>query len=905
MALSPGTRIGPYEITAPLGKGGMGEVYRATDGNLRRDVAIKVLPEGFAQDPERLGRFEREAQVLASLNHPNIAAIYGLEELEGQRCLVLELIEGDGLDEMVAAGPLPVERALPLALQIAEALEAAHEKGIVHRDLKPANIKVTPDGTVKVLDFGLAKAFADDSGQGSTDLSLSPTLTAMATQAGVIIGTAAYMSPEQAAGQSADRRADVWSFGVVLMEMLTGGKPFGGETVSHTLASVLKEEPQWERLPADLPPRLSELLRTCLRKKPRDRLQAIGDARRLLETYLADPEGFSQVSTPVAGVAVQVTPWQRRAPWVVAAALAAALLGTVWGLWPRPTPPPDPVRLRMPTQEGEILFRGYGSSVALSPDGSRLAYITLMPDGGRRLTLRSLDQWEGLVLVDDDAPYHPFFSPDGEWIGYVTRTELKKVPVRGGSSITLCDVALNRGASWATDGTIIFAPNPSSGLSRVPAAGGQPQPLTELDEEREETSHRWPQVLPGNELVLFTVGTARAEDFDGGRIELLDLKSGDRQLLHEGGTYARYVASGHILYLNRGTLFAFPFDLETRQATGSAAPVVEGVSGDDIQGGAHYSVSDNGILLYATGSDDASGTTMVWADRDGNFTPLWDRLQAYENPMLSPDGKRVAVGIETEGTADIWVYDLERDVPTRLTFGDGWEWSPVWSPDGAWIYYAIQEGVKNGILRVPSDGSGEPETILDADSESVPRSVSPDGTRLLFEERPAGNIDLKILDLDSGEVETFVQSSFINYGGRFSPDGRWIAYGSNESGTFEIYVRPADGGRGRWQISSEGSYPLWSADGRTLYYRRVEDKAVLAAKVEADGSAFRAGRPQVVFDGPFQATSDGQNRYAVAADDQRFLMLHEPEGENDGHEHLQLVLHWFQELERTFSGSGR
>jgi serine/threonine-protein kinase len=883
----------------------MGEVYRATDSKLKRDVAIKVLPEGFAQDPERLARFEREAQVLASLNHPNIASIYGLEESDGRSCLILELIEGQGLDEMVAGGSMPVEKVLPLALQIAEALEAAHEKGIVHRDLKPANIKVTPDGTVKVLDFGLAKAFSDDSGQGASDLSLSPTLTAMATQAGVIIGTAAYMSPEQAAGQAADRRADVWSFGVVVVEMLTGGKPFGGETVSHTLASVLKEEPRWEQLPADLPPRLTDLLRSCLRKKPRERLQAIGDARRLLEEYLADPEAFAVQAQPAAGAQVQAAA-ASRLPWAAVAVLALALVGMLWALWPAHTPPAEPTRLTLPAGEGEALMRGYGSGLVLNADGTQLAYVAFMPGGDRSLILRSLDQWESTVLVGEGGPYHPFFSPDGEWVGYVTRTELKKVPTRGGSSITLCPLALNRGATWTEDGMILFAPNPSSGLSQVPASGGDPEPLTELDEAREEISHRWPQVLPGDQQVLFTVRGGSEDSFDQARIELLDRRSGERKVIHEGGSYARYVNSGHIVYTNRGTLFAFPFDLAAGEATGSAAPVVEGVSSDPNQGGAQFSVSADGILAYAEGSAERPGTTMVWVDREGNFQPLWDESQLYQEPSVAPDGTRVAVSISVEGNGDIWVYDLERDVPTRLTFNDGWEWSPVWSPDSQWIYFAVQWDAGHGIYRVPSDGSGDPEPVLESKNiPNEPTSVSPDGSRLLLNARVPGATNIHVLDLEDGGSEPMIESAFINAGGKFSPDGRWIVYGSNESGRFEVYVRPADGSRGRWQISDVGSYPLWSGDGKTIYYRNVSTDETFAVEVEAQGSALRAGRPQLLFDGPFQATADGRNRYSVDRTRERFLMLHEPDRQIQGHEHLKLVLNWFTDLDRTFGSSGR
>jgi serine/threonine-protein kinase len=907
MPLTSGSQLGSYRITSQLGAGGMGVVYRASDSNLKRDVAIKVLPDEFVREPERKARFVREAQLLAALNHPNIAAIYGLEESDGTHGLVLELVEGKTLDETIAAGALPVEEALAIALQIAEALESAHEKGIIHRDLKPANVKVTPEGKVKVLDFGLAKAFEGEAAGGSRDssLSLSPTLTVAATQAGVILGTAAYMSAEQAAGQMADRRSDIWSFGVVLMELLTGRRVFAGETVSHILASVLKEDPDWSGLPADLPPRILDLLKRCLNKKPRNRLQAIGEARLLLEEYLANPESFALAAQPATTVAAEEQPaWRRLLPWAAAGVLATGLAITLWSLWPQPAPRQPSLRMGLRAPENEFLMRGYGSNVAISPDGTRVLYVT-EDDQSRRLHLRFLDQWEEKVIVEADGnvgPYHPFFSPDGQWVGFVTTTEMKKVPIRGGSPMTLCSVDLSRGASWGSDGQIIFAPSPRSGLFRVPAAGGEPEPLTTLDEDAGDISHRWPQILPGGNAVLFTSVTEEAR-FEGTGLEILILETGERRRLHQGGSYGRYVSSGHIVYANEGTLFALPFDLDSLEVTGSAAPVVENVASNREQGGAHFSVSTNGTLIHATGGARSTGTSMVWVDRQGGITPLWDTNQSYANPAFSPDGNRLAVDIEREGNRDIWIYDMERDVPTRFTFADGDDFGAVWSPDGEQIYFASARQGVPAIYRKASDGSGEAEQLLENDRMSVPMSVSADGKLLLYNHFPSGTPDVWILPLDGGEPELFVGTASVDYGARFSPDGRWVAYGSNESGTYQVYVRPASGGRGKWQISTDfGTYPIWSPDGTEIFYR-LGSGSVMSVKVGAEGGGFRAGRPETLIEGPFLVTGDGDNRYQIARSGDRFVMLRTAEGPTEDHEHFRVILGWFGELEDTFSGA--
>ncbi len=906
MPLDPGARLGAFEIISPLGAGGMGEVYRASDTRLRRDVAVKILPEEVTRDRDRLTRFEREAHLLASLNHPNIGAIYGFEASGDVRFLVLELVEGEELAAKIARAPLAIAEAARIGLQIAEALEAAHEKGIIHRDLKPANIKITPDGTVKVLDFGLAKGQGPDGAPGSDDISLSPTLTMAATQAGVILGTAAYMSPEQAAGQPVDRRSDVWSFGVVTMEMLTGRKTFGGETVSHTMASVLKEEPDWSNLPADCPPRLRTLLQRCLTKSVRRRLQSIGEARVVLEEYRDSPDSFREKPVAETGAGVAPSAWARWMPWAIAALLGIALASSPWWLGGSAAVPERPRRFEMSVPEGEHLFRGYGSSAVISPDGTRIAYITEVNDS-RRLYVHYLDQWTGSMIQEGPSsatgPYNPFFSPDGQWLGFVTRTELKKVPVRGGSPITLCSLDRNRGSSWGADGTIVFSRTPGGPLFRVSSSGGEPEAITTLDEQAGERSHRWPQVLPGGKAVLFT-SMAGENNFDLAKIEVLDLETRQRKVVHQGGSYGRYLPSGHIVYYFQGTLFGFPFDLSRLEPAGSVTPLVENLAGGRSEGGAQFSVADDGTLIYSSGDAEAT-TTLVWVDRQGRATPLWDTPQDYQSPTLSPDGTLLAVALEAEGNTDIWIYDIERHVPTRLTFTEGDDTDPIWSPDGEHVYFFSDRDGKPSIYRTLADGSGEPEPIVTSDKPLFGGSVSPDGKWLAYSKDGSDVVDIHIHPLEGGEDNRFSTGQAIEFGPDFSPDGRWIVYGSNESGGFEVYVRPVSGGRGKWQISRNGGiWPRWSHDGRSILYRQVGSGSMKSVAVEASGDTFRAGQVEPVFDGPYAMGSDGIRRHDVSPVDERFVMVSSGEGDDGTHEHIQVVLDWLAEVRGTSSTDG-
>jgi len=899
--------IAHYKITDKIGQGGMGEVYRATDTKLNRDVALKLLPDLFSKDPDRMARFSREAQVLASLNHPNIASIHGLEESGGKRALVMELVEGETLQERLKRGPIPLEEALTIAKQIAEALEEAHEHGIIHRDLKPANVKITPKGTVKVLDFGLAKALEGEASGSSPDLSQSPTLSAAATAAGVIMGTAAYMSPEQARGQKVDRRADIWSFGIVLYEMLTGKQTFTGDTVSDVLAAVLRSDIDLNALPGDVPPVIRQLLRRCLTRDRKRRLQSIGDARVIVEDYLENPVDEKTVIS--MRVAAPTTPvWKRVLPTalvaLVAAGVTAAIVSGLGGGTAEP-----PLRLDFALLDGP-LFSGLGSSAVLSPDGTRIAYV-VGDENATTLYVRSLDQLESTEIASGSgttSAYHPFFSPDGAWLGYVTPQELLKVPVTGGTPLRLCKVDRSRGASWAPDDTIIFAPSPSSPLFRVPATGGEPQPLTTLDEANKEATHRWPQVLPGGEAVIFTSHTQPAGGFDNANIEVLILKTGERKVLHRGGSYARYVPSGHLVYVNEATLFAAPFDLGNLELTGSPAPVVQDVSWTVSDGGAQFTFSDTGRLAYVRGESAVPEYPVVWVDRNGRTAPLWEERGSYGNPRMSPDGKRLSLTVLREGNWDVWVYDLERSVSTRLTFDEGSDTEQIWSPDGESIAFSSDQDGPDNLYRKRADGSGDLERLTESDKPEWATSWSSDG-RFITYLTTGDAFDLWVVPLEGErKPEPFLATSFTEANGAFSPDGRWMAYASNESGRSEVYVRPFPTQGGKWQVSDGGGgYPRWSRDGRELFYRT--DDGIMVASVESAGDTFRAGKPRPVFQGSFRGGTAGLalagNNFAdydVTPDGERFVMFPAADDEGAGqHPHLTLVTHWFDDLRRTFS----
>ena len=698
MPLQPGTTLGPYSVTAKIGEGGMGEVYRARDTKLDRDVALKVLPQAFTDDPDRLARFEREAKVLASLNHPNIGHIYGLEETEGQKALVLELVEGPTLADRITQGPIPVDKALPIAKQIAEALEAAHEQGVIHRDLKPANVKVKDDGTVKVLDFGLAKAFQPDASEVSASMSPTISLTAAATQMGMVIGTAAYMAPEQAKGKVVDKRADIWALGAVLYEMLTGQRAFAAGDVSDTLAYVLTKEIDWAALPGDTPHFVRQLLHRCLERDPRQRLRDAGEARIAIETSGSGPAASTSEST----AASQPQGWQRPIPLALGAlgiAVIASLAG--WSL-SRPTPPsPDLVdRFPIPLAADQTFTFTGRPLVAISPDGSQVVY-----GANRSLWLRPVDQLQAVQLPGTEEARTPFFSLDGQSIGFWAANQLKKVSVSGGAPVTLADVPVNSyGASWGTNDMVLYGQ--PDGIWQVSGTSGAPELLIRADEG--EVMYG-PQMLPGGEWVLLTVASTN-QTWDEAQIVTQSVTTGERTVLVGGGRDGRYLPTGHLAYQLNKVLFAVPFDVDSRQVTGGPVPLVEGVSeainiGGEGAGAAQFGVSDNGSMIYIPDSAVGVNVGLVWVDRDGSEESIPVPPLAYSHPRVSPDGTRVAVDIIDADNTDLWIWDLERETLTQFTFDQAVDNVPLWTPDSARVVFqSTRDG--GGLFWKAADGTG-------------------------------------------------------------------------------------------------------------------------------------------------------------------------------------------------------
>ena len=717
--LSPGTRLGPYEVVEAIGAGGMGEVYRARDTTLGRDVAIKVLPEDFAADAERLARFRREAQVLASLNHPNIAAIYGTEE----NALILELVEGPTLAERIAAGPIPLEEAIAIARQIAEALEAAHEAGVIHRDLKPPNVKVQDDGTVKALDFGLAKAIEGDA---EGDSSESPTLTGAATRAGVIMGTAAYMSPEQAKGKRVDKRADVWAFGAVLYEMLTGRRPFAGDDVSETLACVLMKEPDWDALPADFSPTLRKYLRRCLEKDPKQRVRDIGDVRLAMD-------GVFEVDAPPSSEAPTVGA-ERRFGWP---AIGVTLfLGTLVGIafWSSRPEAPGPLARFVVDPSPEPPGQG-DVDIAITPDGTRIAYLTTVNERG--LVVRALDELEATPLGGLGSGLRgPFLSPDGNWVVYFDGSGVQKVSILGGPPVTICEFPTggSRGGSWGDDDTIIFATNATSGLWRIPAGGGEPEELTAPDPEQGD--HVWPEILPGGEAVLFTI---IGESVENAQIAVLSLDSGETKVLVPGGSNPRYAPTGHIVYGVGGTLRAVGFDLDELEVTSDPVPVVDGVS-TKRSGAANFGISQNGSLAYVAGPQGRGPErTLVWVDREGREEALAAEPRIYRYPRVSPDGTRLALDVRDQ-EEDIWIWSFARETLTRLTFDPDWDLRPVWTPDLLQVAFASERDGGFSTFWKAADGTGTVELMIENANNPMPLAFSRTGRDWYFMSRiPRGD----------------------------------------------------------------------------------------------------------------------------------------------------------------------
>ncbi len=881
MALAPGSRVGAYEVLAPIGRGGMGVVYRARDSRLHRDVAIKALPDAFSQDPERLLRFEREARLLAALNHPNIAAIYGFEEQDGTRLLVMELVEGPTLAERLASGPLPVEEALAVGAGIASGLEAAHEAGIIHRDLKPSNVKVRPDGAVKVLDLGLARVV--ETSVRAVDSSLSPTVTTPATHAGVVLGTAAYMSPEQARGRTVDKRTDIFSFGCVLYECLTGRQAFAGETVSDTLAAILKSEPDWSALPEETPRPIRNLLVRCLQKDPRQRLHDIADARIELEEARAGAVSGPALATSAA------RPTRGRIAWGVGGvALGAALTAALFLLRaPPPAPASTRVRAVLPLSPGNRVGVGF-PSVAISPDGQTIVFQGLHQGSGA-LYRRALSGVEAEPIRGTEGGFLPFFSPNGQWVGFFTRRELKKVPLSGGTAVSLSWVPpIAGGGSWGEDGRIVINRKFNGALDVIPESGGSLVPLTRLDPARGEQSHLFPQILPGGRGILFTIRRGRDfGDVEASDIAVRDSSTGKWTKVLEGASFARY-GGGRLVFVRGGSVFWVPFDVSRLSVTGPAVALSDGITVDGEERFGHFDVSSEGTLVFLDGPPRPPITTMVLAlDRSGKESALPLPPGNYIVARFSPDGERIAFSRFTGIRGAIVTYERARHIVSTLTPEPGSYFVPVWSPDGRRIAFTrFAEDMP--VLSVRNaDGSGEIERLTEPSPDAqFPNSWSPDGKTLLYTvaytadrgpKRKLASTDLWFVSTgDPRTARLWFESPFRETAGAFSPDGRWIAYVSDESGVQEVYVRPYPGPGASVKVSNGFAIePLWSRDGRELFFRAGERAERFMAAEVRTASGLSISPPRLLFSSELAVggREDRFREYDLSADGKEFVAV--------------------------------
>ncbi len=884
-----------YQIIGPIGRGAMGEVYSARDTRLDREVAVKVLPAGFSTDPDRVARFRREAKVLASLNHTNIAAIHGLEEEQGKIFLAMELALGETLAARIDRGAMPADEAIVIAVQIAAGLEEAHNKGIVHRDLKPANVKLCPEGQIKILDFGLARAYEAEA-EASTDPGTSPTLTAAMTQAGVILGTAAYMSPEQARGLEVDARTDIWAFGVILWELLTGRRLFAGETVTDTLAMVLRTDPDSSALPTDLPPSLSRLLQRCLQRDKRQRMHHIADARIVLEEILQDgtsahePAAGSIAPSPVGNTAAN------KAGWIAAAVLAVVTAGLGWQMWQAPAvPAPEPIRFDLEIPSGQWIS-DRRQPVAVSPSGDAFV-VSLETENGNQLFYRSLTEPDLIPIAGTKNAAMPFFSPDGKWLGFTIRGRtMQKTALAGGSPIDLCETAWGGGA-WTTDDRIIFTANYSTGLSVIPAAGGQPQQLTTPDSTHDELGHWWPQVLPGNEWVIYT---AYSTPIEKARIMALSLTSGQQRVLISGGSFGRWAPTGHLVFVRDGKLLAAPFDIKQVAVTGSAEPILDDVHFELDDGFAPLGFGANGTLVYGMASVMAAPKQLTWVDRQGNQEALDVPPRLYSNPALSPDGRHLAVAVTDNHNTDIWLHTFERGTFSLFTFSPTSDFNPVWTPGGQTLIYNGEEP-QFTIYQRPADGSRKTKLLLKEPVDTVVTDVSPDGKWLVYvKNSTATGEDILIAPLDdtAGEPRFFLQTDFDEGGPRVSPDGRWLIYYSDESGRNEIYAMPFPDGGSRVQVSiNGGTAPLWSPVGDEIFFNRLTTMMVATVDQEKSSTTLlEVGRPRSLFDPANPVPVVGSRNISVAPDAQKFLIVSTPEGSQP--RSLRVVVNWFSELAR-------
>ncbi len=892
MPLEPGTKLGPYEIVAPIGAGGMGEVYKAKDTRLDRTVAIKVLPAHVASHPEVRQRFEREARAVSSLNHPNICTLYDIGSENGIDFMVMEHIQGQTLADRLKKGALPFDDALQHGIEIADALNKAHRQGVVHRDLKPGNIMLTKSGS-KLLDFGLAKMSVAGSGP---DLSAAPTEQKSLTQPGAILGTFQYMAPEQLEGKEADTRTDIFAFGAVVYEMVTGRRAFEGKSQASLIGAILKDEPPpISTVQTTTPPALDHVIQRCLSKDPDDRWQSAGDVTRELEWIV---EGASPASeSPHRARATGISP--RKALLLTAVGvLAGALISALVMKDPNSVPTPSLMRFEIPLRD-QVLSGAMGAHlVAASPDGKHVAYVA-----NNQLHLRALDRLgttpiagtEGVGLL---SGRNPFFSPDGQWLGFWADGKLRKVSVSGGAPVTLCDFPqLFFGATWGPDNRILLGAG-FGGIYSVSGSGGAPEQLVAPVGES-DAFHR-PELLPGGEHVLFTLNSG-GSSWDDSSIVVQSLESGERRVLIEGGTDARYSSTGHIVYARGTTILAVPFDESRLQVSGGPVPILEGVMRVPVRGASNFAITPRGSLIYIPGGVGMTGNaSLVWVDRNGGTSPLTETLLTYSNPRLSPDGERLAVGVRGEqGLRDLWVYEIRRGTMTRLTFDRGAY--AAWTPGGDQVAFASGRGKEvsvSDIFLKAADGSGTKIEVLKAkgDNNAVwPSSISPDGRYLIFARLVASaGGDIGVLPLTGeGQAEFVIDTPFEERHPALSPDGRWLAYTSDESGRIEVYVQPFPDLDGKWQLSTEGgTEPVWSPKGHELFYRNGDK--MMAVGYEADPT-FSPSRPLLLFEGTYLSNPWDAN-YSVTPDGQRFVMIQVEQ--QQGRNQINVVLNWFEELKR-------
>ena len=903
---------GRYRVIAQLGQGGMGKVYRAEDTSLARHVAIKVLPDEFARDPERLARFEREAKLSAALNHPNIAAIHGIEETGGIRFLVLELAEGETLRDRLDKGPFPVEEALETCRQIAEGLEAAHEKGIIHRDLKPGNVMIAPGGKIKILDFGLAKAFGGET--TGVDIEKSPTITAHMTEPGVILGTAAYMSPEQARGRPADKRSDVWALGCILYECLTGKRAFQGETLSDTLALVLKGEPEWASLPPATPVTIKVLLRRCLQKNPRNRLHDIADARiEIDETGSISTEG---------GAAIARLPWGRILAAGAVLFIAGFLIRPVIWMTGEAAPSEGPVASLIKLEPGygldgdrDILEYGWPSltAMAISGDGRFIVYCATDDSAAAakpRLFMRRIDELEAKPIPGTEGGIAPFLSPDDRWLGFWADGMLKKVPVEGGIAQGLCEARMS-GACWGANDRIVFSGD--RGLSTVAENGGDPKVLTILDEARDEGGHLLPSYLPDDRGVLFTVKRRGPVSDLKPRVALFDNKTRERKFLVDDASDAQYIGTGHVVFLRRGTLWAVPFSLRKLETTGPETPL----RSDIIQAlvptlrnttAGQYSVSASGHLIFAPGGvPPAWVNSLTWVDWEGNDEPAGPRHDRHYIPRLSPDGTKIAYQT-LYASEQVWIWDAQRDMSYPLV-SDGVSGNPIWTPDGKKIIFRkILPDRTEGIYSISVDGTDSKEELIipvPTGSGYYPSSVSADGRRLAltgYDTEQGG--DIYVYDLESRSYAPFKVTPDDERFPSFSPDGRWIVYSSRREGRFDVYVSPADGSGGSIMVSLEGGVePGWARSGKWIFYRSYQDthtahlSQMWAVEVRP-GTKLSIGKPKPLFQSHKFGISLANPCWDISLDDKRFLMVRREDRPLRPVTELVLIQNWFLQLKR-------